>query len=713
LEAFVTGSTGFIGRVLINELLARHWRVRALVRNRARARLLPPGVSILHGGLSDGRALLEGARGTDVVFHLAAATSGDWDTHAEVTVEGTRRVLRACHEAGARRFILVSSTVVYDKRGQKADAVFDENSPLLAAAPGTGAYARGKLEAERLALQYSRHDGARSEVVIVRAGLVYGRERLTFPHLGELVGQTRVAYGRPSLLLPLVEIHSCTDALLRVATEPEAAGKIYNLVDAHLTTRRDYLDALRSVTGYPQRVIYLPVRPVALASTALAALGRLRGRAAATDVSAQKIWSRAYEVRYDTKALQRDTRWQPLEELERGLARAGLAAARGTPRDIRRAGIIGAGMIARAHMAALQRIPGVRITGILDANLAAAQALASEAGDVSAFDDATRFYQEARPQLVHVLTPPHVHAAVAQEALRHGAHVLLEKPATTTLAECDLLLEAAEAGNLTVGVDETVAWDPLVRRARSALLYGILGDLVHVDVFMSFDLSRGRRLERILGDPAAWEHRLAGGPLEDLLPHPLAVVRALCGALELRHWHIQATGRLACDFPDELRLSLGARQLSAQVGLSLSARPDEFLLTVRGSRATLRVDLQSMLFDCLTPLPGPRAAAQGTRVLWSASRMMSQTIRNAMSIAMRRRLPPASPAHLIRAHYAALARGELPPAPLSEARADVAIARSLWAEPAPGGVTSSAPRTGTQTAAAGADRAEMTCDRSA
>lgn len=713
MEAFVTGGTGFIGRALVAALLAQGWQVRALVRNRPRASLLPPEVSIIHGGLSDDRALLEGALGADVVFHLAAATSGDWAAHSEVTVEGTRRLLRACHEAKARRLILVSSIVVYDKRGQTADAVFDENSPLLAADPGTGAYALGKLEAERLALQYPEGDGTRTEIVIVRAGLVYGRDRLTFPHLGELVGQARIAYGRPSVLLPLVEVNSCTDALLRVATEPLAAGNTYNIVDAHLTTRQDYLDALRTITGRHQRVIYLPVRAVALAGTALAAFGRLAKRARASDVSAQKIWSRAFEVRYDTKALQRDTRWRPLDTLDSGLARAGLGASRGTPCDIRRVGIIGAGMIAHAHVAALRRIPGIRIAGILDPNLAAAQAVASSAGNVPAFDDVARFYDEAQPQLVHALTPPQVHAAVAHEALRRGAHVLLEKPATTTLAECDALLDAAKAGELTIGVDETVAWDPLVRRARSALLYGILGDLVHVEVFMSYDLTRGQRLQRIVADPAAWEHRLAGGPLEDLLPHPLAVVRALCGVLELKHWHVHATGRLPCDFPDELRLSLGARQVTAHVNISLSARPDEFLLTVRGTRASLRVDLQSMLFDCQTPLPGPRAATRGIRVLWSAARMLGQTVVNTVTIAARRRLPPASPAHLIREHYAALARGEGPPAPLGNARADVAIARSLWPDPAPARATDSESPAVIQQTATCADPVELTCDRRA
>ena len=652
-----------------------------LARNAARAAALPRDVHVVRGRLKDAQALREGAMGADVVFHLAAATSGPWATHVAVTVEGTRQMLRACDDAGVRRFVLVSSIVVYDKSGFDPDTFIDEAAPLLPDATSSGACARGKLEAEALAASHTAR-GGRMEIVIVRPGLIYGPQRLAFAHLGELVGASRVAYGPPSLLLPLVEVGSCTDALVRAATSAAAPGKIYNVADAHRTTRRDYLRALELLTGHRQRVIHVPVWPVAAACGAAGALARFAGSRRAADLSARKIRARAVEVRYDTTSLQRDTRWRPLRDLGEGLARAGFPLTRGTPRVIKRVGIVGAGAIARVHVAALRKVAGVRVTGILDTNLDAARALAAEAGGAPAFADAERFFAEAAPELVHVLTPPRAHAAVALEALRRGCHLLLEKPATTSLEDCDTLLAAA-AADLTIGVDETVAWDPLIRRARAALLHGVLGDLVHVDIFMGYDLRRGGRLARILAAPQCWERELAGGPLEDLLPHPLSVARALCGPLELKHAGSASTGRVLGEFPDELRMSLGAGSVTANIGLSLSARPDDFLVTIHGTRATAHIDVQNMLFDCATPLPGPRAAARGLRVVRSALRMLGQTARNGAAVALRRATPPASPVHLIRAHYAALARGAPPPAPLYRARADIAIARSVWPEHEP------------------------------
>jgi hypothetical protein len=99
---------------------------------------------------------------------------------------------------------------------------------------------------------------------------------------------------------------------------------------------------------------------------------------------------------------------------------------------------------------------------------------------------------------------------------------------------------------------------------------------------------------------------------------------------------------------------------------------------VHGTRASARIDLQNVLFDCLTPLPGPRSAARGLRVLRSGLRVLAQTVGNSVAMTTGLAPTPASSRHLILAHHAALARGGPPPAPLAAARHDLAIARAIW-----------------------------------
>ena len=106
-----------------------------------------------------------------------------------------------------------------------------------------------------------------------------------------------------------------------------------------------------------------------------------------------------------------------------------------------------------------------------------------------------------------------------------------------------------------------------------------------------------------------------------------------------------ATGRLPYDVADEVRLSLADGELTGQIAMSSTARPDDFVVTVYGTRATLRIDLQSMLLDLARLGLGPRSSARASRVIGSGTRMVTQTARNARSIATRLELPPGTPLH--------------------------------------------------------------------
>ncbi len=71
-EVFLTGASGFVGSHVLNALLARGYRVRALVRGPA---LLPPGVASVHGDLRNPAALVPALRGCRYLVHSAALYS--------------------------------------------------------------------------------------------------------------------------------------------------------------------------------------------------------------------------------------------------------------------------------------------------------------------------------------------------------------------------------------------------------------------------------------------------------------------------------------------------------------------------------------------------------------------------------------------------------------------------------------------------------------
>src|SRR5205085_10200455 len=79
--------------------------------------------------LKDPTALARGCRGSEVVFHVAAAVDfeADWDRFYRLNVQGTRHVVAAARAAGARRLVHTSSVVAVG--ASPAPRPLDESAP--------------------------------------------------------------------------------------------------------------------------------------------------------------------------------------------------------------------------------------------------------------------------------------------------------------------------------------------------------------------------------------------------------------------------------------------------------------------------------------------------------------------------------------------------------------------------------------------------------
>ena len=344
-------------------------------------------------------------------------------------------------------------------------------------------------------------------------------------------------------------------------------------------------------------------------------------------------------------------------------------------RSVKRIGIIGAGAAAALHLTALRKIDGVRVVAIRDINTEKATALTVSFGLPPHIADPSQFY-EAEPQSIHIATPPYAHEDLARDALDHGVHVLIEKPPSLTLGGCEALLRLARARSLAVGVNENTALDPLIRRGRAAIEAGSLGQVLHIDGFYTLGMRDGEQ-------PPRWVEGLPGGMLEDLLPHLLTTARALTGVrLTPEYWRLASTGAIAGQPYDELRLFLtGDEKLTVNLALSLSARPKAFVLTARGTRAMLAIDLRNMLLQLSRPDPRGGAIGVGAELVRTAVGVLSQTTSNAAGLLGGYRQAHGSFLPLIRAHYAALEAGTEIPAPLERAIETVATIRAIWPLP--------------------------------
>ena len=106
----VTGGTGFVGPKIVHALRARDLPVRCLVRERARGKTLESwGCELAEGDVTDADSVRRAVAGCDTVVHLVAIIQGKPADFERIMTGGTRNMLTAAGEAGARRFVLMSA----------------------------------------------------------------------------------------------------------------------------------------------------------------------------------------------------------------------------------------------------------------------------------------------------------------------------------------------------------------------------------------------------------------------------------------------------------------------------------------------------------------------------------------------------------------------------------------------------------------------------
>lgn len=137
-------------------------------------------------------------------------------------------------------------------------------------------------------------------------------------------------------------------------------------------------------------------------------------------------------------------------------------------------GLIGAGKVARVHVANLDRIEGARLVAVADALPEAARSLADEVG-CDALVSADELLARADVEAVLVTTPPDTHAALIRAAAQAEKQIFCEKPLATSLGDAREAVEAAEAAGVLLQVGYNRRFDPDFRRVRDEVDGGRVG----------------------------------------------------------------------------------------------------------------------------------------------------------------------------------------------------------------------------------------------
>lgn len=258
-NVLLTGASGFVGRAILELLLARGHAVVAALRQEPRD--LNPLVKVARfDGLdssTDWRAILVGV---DTVIHSAARVHVMKETEADpltafrkVNVNGTLNLARQAVEAGVKRFVFISSIKVNGEGTPKGRPYFADDVP----APGDP-YGVSKMEAEAGLRALAEETGL--EVVIIRPVLVYGPgvKANFWAMMRWLDKGVPLPFGAIDNRRSLVALANLADLVLTCVDHPAAANQTFLVSDGEDLSTSELLRRMAGALGRPARLLPVP-----------------------------------------------------------------------------------------------------------------------------------------------------------------------------------------------------------------------------------------------------------------------------------------------------------------------------------------------------------------------------------------------------------------------------------------------------------------------
>ena len=241
----VLGAGGFVGTALVERLYRSGAQVLPLIRR------VGPGIALLArfgipqrlADVLDRDSLKSAFAGSDTVFHCV---TGD----RAAIVEGLENSLSAAQAAGVRRFVYLSSAVVYGFRPKSAVDEITHFDP-----PSWSEYAKNKIEAEKIIAKWS----GGPETVVLRPSIIYGPrgKDWTETPARQIVSRTAYLVDQGRGRMNEIHISHLLDAMMLAAHHPAAANQVYVLQDGFGRTWQSYYRSLCELLGVELTTVFL------------------------------------------------------------------------------------------------------------------------------------------------------------------------------------------------------------------------------------------------------------------------------------------------------------------------------------------------------------------------------------------------------------------------------------------------------------------------
>lgn len=311
--AVVIGGTGFIGTSLTRLLIAAGCPVRVVSRRGGAGRQAGGGVEYVAAAVADQAAMSKCIEGAAVVYHLAMGGGETWADYQRDFVDAALHIAESCRAQGVRRLVYTSSisALYMGRKGRLDESMGRDPHPER-----RSFYSRGKIEAERVLLDFHRRTGF--PVVIVRPAVVVGPGgNLSHGAVGAPVSDLCfLGYGNGRTPLPFVLVSDVAKAMVAAKDAPGVEGHAFNLVGDVRPSAREYVRivaerSLRNFRFYPRSLLLTEAGELARG-----ALKKLAGKAGASAITYRDLKSLAMKADFDCSAAKRMLGWQPVDSME-------------------------------------------------------------------------------------------------------------------------------------------------------------------------------------------------------------------------------------------------------------------------------------------------------------------------------------------------------------------------------------------------------------
>lgn len=259
--------------------------------------------------------------------------------------------------------------------------------------------------------------------------------------------------------------------------------------------------------------------------------------------------------------------------------------------------IVGCGKIADAHAGQIARIPDCEIVAACDREPLMARQLFERYRVGGYYDSLADMFATARPDVVHITTPPASHFSIAKLCLELGCHVYVEKPFALCESEARVLIDLAISKGLKVTAGHDDQFSHVARRMRALIQSGYLGGApVHMESYYCYEMGNSAYARALLSDQRHWVRQLPGKLLHNIISHGIArIVEFLTtdAPSVLVHGHISQRLRELGEreIIDELRVVISeSDQTTAYFTFSSQMRPALHQFRIYGPQNGLILD---------------------------------------------------------------------------------------------------------------------------